>query len=183
MRAVVVYESMYGNTHEIAGVVGKRLIEVADVSVVPLDDASPTIVGDADLLVVGGPTHVHGMSRLGTRDAAVKASDKPDGPELDADAPGPGLRAWFDSLPAAPRLAAAFDTRLEGPAMVTGRASKGIARQLRHHGYRMVTGPESFLVTKHNTLVDGEIEHAQRWADELITAAQAADPTRDVSSA
>jgi len=171
MRAVVVYESMFGNTHEIAGVVGRRLAQVADVSVIPLDDASTTIIGDADLVVVGGPTHVHGMSRPKTLDAAVEASSKPDGPELDPDAPGPGLRAWFDELPAGSAMAAAFDTRLEGPAVLTGRASKGIARRLHRHGYELLAEPESFLVTKHNTLADGEVEHAERWADALIGAA------------
>jgi menaquinone-dependent protoporphyrinogen IX oxidase len=179
MRAVVVYESMYGNTHEIAKAVGRRLAAVADVSVVPLDDASPVIVGDADLLVVGGPTHVHGMSRPSTLNAAVKASHSADGPELDPDAPGPGLRAWFDALPEGAGMAAAFDTRLVGPAMVTGRASNGIARRLHRHGYRLLTRPESFLVTKENTLAPGEADHAAQWADELIaSAAPVTSPNR-----
>jgi hypothetical protein len=171
MRAVVVYESMYGNTHEVAKIIGQGLSRVADVSVVPLEDASDVIVGDADLLVVGGPTHMHGMSRPSTLNAAVEASHKPDGPELDADAPGPGLRAWFESLPPGSGMAAAFDTRLEGPAVLTGRASKGIAHRLRKRGFALVTGPESFLVSHDNTLASGEARHAEDWAEELIGAA------------
>jgi flavodoxin len=175
MRAVVVYESMYGNTHEIATTVGQRLAQIADVSVVPLDDASNAIVGDADLLVVGGPTHMHGISRPSSLHAAVEASHEPDGPELDADAPGPGLRAWFESLPSSGAMAASFDTRLEGPAMLTGRASKGIAHRLRKHGFDLIAPPESFLVTHRNALADGEVEHAEKWAEQLIGAATAAE--------
>ena len=167
MRAVVIYESMYGNTHEIATTIGRRLGAEAEVSVVPLDAASDDVVRSADLLVVGAPTHVHGMSSARTLEAAVEASHKEDGPSLDPDAPGPGVRAWLDALHSGSGLAAAFDTRIDGPALVTGRASKGIARRLRKHGYRVVVDPESFLV-KGNDLVDGEIAHAERWAESLL---------------
>jgi hypothetical protein len=170
MRAVVVYESMYGNTHEIAAIIGDRLAEAGDVQVVPLDDSTPELVADADLFVVGAPTHAHGMSRHATLEAAVAAAQKEDGPALDPDAPGPGVRAWFDGLPSGTGMAAAFDTRIDAPAFVTGRASKGVAHQLRKHGFHVVVDPESFLVTKHNELVAGEREHAQRWAGALLAA-------------
>ena len=78
------------------------------------------MLAGADLVVVGGPTHAHGMSRATTRKAAVAAADKPESPlEVDPDAEGPGLREWFDSLDglgALPTQAAAFDTRLDAPA-------------------------------------------------------------------
>ena len=40
MRAVVVYESMYGNTHGIAEAIGAGLKTAFDVSVVPVAQAS-----------------------------------------------------------------------------------------------------------------------------------------------
>jgi hypothetical protein len=46
--------------------------------------------------------------------------------------------------------AAAFDTRVDLPVALTGRASKGIARKLRRHGATLISRPESFLVTKDN---------------------------------
>ena len=67
MRAVVVYESMFGNTHAIADAIGKGLEPVDNVVVVPVVEAGRERLGDADLLVVGGPTHFHGMSRTRTR--------------------------------------------------------------------------------------------------------------------
>jgi flavodoxin len=63
MRAVVVYESMYGNTHLVAGAIGAGLGTVFDVCVVPVSEASAAVLDGADLVVVGGPTHAHGMSR------------------------------------------------------------------------------------------------------------------------
>ena len=74
MRAVVVYESMYGNTHQVADAIGAGLRSSFEVSVVPVSEAGPAVLADADLVVVGGPTHVHGMSRAGTRKAAVQAA-------------------------------------------------------------------------------------------------------------
>ena len=63
--------------------------------------------------------------------------------------------------------------------MLTGRASIGIARRLRRHGYHLVVPAESFLVTKHNTLPDGEDERARMWGAAL---AFAAGPLRHVPS-
>jgi hypothetical protein len=40
--------------------------------------------------------------------------------------------------------ATAFDTRIDAPVALTGRASKGITRMLRHHGFTVVADPESF---------------------------------------
>jgi hypothetical protein len=91
MRAVVVYESMYGNTHLIADAIGAGLGTVFDVRVVPVSEASAAVLDGADLVVVGGPTHAHGMSRAGTRKAAVEAADKPASPlKVEPDALGPG---------------------------------------------------------------------------------------------
>ncbi len=171
MRAVVVYESMYGNTHHVASAIGEGLRSQGDVSVVPVESADPDLLASADLLVVGGPTHVHGMSHENTRKAAVEAAQKPDADlELDPDAEGPGLREWFATLDRV-GLAASFDTRMHGPPALTGRASKGIARKLHHHGATLLADPESFLVTKDNHLEPDEEERARIWGTELARAA------------
>jgi len=164
MRAVIVYESMYGNTHLVADAIGAGLGSTFDVQVVPVSQATPAILADAGLVVVGGPTHVHGMSRAATRKAAVESADKPGSLlELDPDAPGPGLREWFGSLGRYPAKAAAFDTRLHGPAAMTGQASKGVARLLRAHGFDVIAKPASFLVTKENRLEPQETARAREW--------------------
>jgi hypothetical protein len=173
MKAVVVYESMYGNTHLVADAIASGLREgsLEDVTVVPIDDAEESLVAGADVVVVGGPTHAHGMSRPSTRRAAVDAARKPESDlVLDDDAEGPGLRDWFDSLAKLATNAAAFDTRVKIPAPLSGRASKGIAKRLRQHGCTLVVEPESFLVTKENHLVDDEAEHARTWGVRLADA-------------
>jgi len=75
MRAVVVYESMYGNTHQVADAIGRGLATIGDVVVVPVADAGPALVERADLLVVGGPTHIRGMSRASTRKGGRRAGE------------------------------------------------------------------------------------------------------------
>ena len=169
MKVVVVYESMYGNTHHIANAIGDGLEAAAEVTVVPVGDAGAELVRGADLLVVGGPTHVHGMTRESTRKAAVETAAKDDSLTLDPDAPGPGVRDWFDGVELQDRDAVAFDTRMHGPPAFTGRASKGIASRLRHHGAHLVAEPESFLVTKENHLDPGEEAHARAWGTRLAT--------------
>jgi hypothetical protein len=166
MRALVVYESLYGNTHEIADHVADGLRRSFDVTVVHVDDATLDLVGQAHLLVVGGPTHAHGMTSTMSRDGAVKEASSTAGlPPLDEHAPGMGLRDWFVGLPDGHRTpAAAFDTRFDGPEFFTGAASHGIARRLRKHGFDVVAHPESFLVDKQTRLVEGEAERAEAWA-------------------
>jgi hypothetical protein len=168
MRAVIIYESMYGNTHLVADAIGAGLGSAFDVSVVPVARVSPAVLAGADLVVVGGPTHAHGMSRAGTRKAAVDAANKPASPlRVEPDAPGPGLRDWFGALGQHSAKAAAFDTRIHGPAALTGRASKGVTRLLRAHGFDVITQPESFLVTKQDRLKPQETARAREWGTRL----------------
>jgi hypothetical protein len=177
MRALVVYESMYGNTHHVAGSVAAGLRSRGwDVTLASVADGAPPLLEAVDLLVVGGPTHAHTLSSSATRASAATAAGKPDsGLELDDAASGPGLRDWLAALPrATEKAASAFDTRIDLPAMFTGRASRGIARRLRHHGYRLIGEPRSFLVTTKNVLVDGESGRAEDWATHLADQFQSA---------
>jgi hypothetical protein len=169
MRAVVVYESMYGNTHAVAEAIGVGLAPGMDVQVVSVHEAAPAVLVGADLVVVGGPTHAHGMSRETTRKGAIDDAGKPEKHlELDPDAEGDGLREWFDGLSELGMRAAAFDTRVDMSAAITGRASKGIAKRLRRHGCSLVVEPESFLVTKETHLEPHETERATAWGAALL---------------
>ena len=171
MRAVVVYESMYGNTHQIADAIGAGLRASFDVTVLPVAEASPAVLADAGLVVVGGPTHAHGMSRAGTRRAAGEAAAKPDSNvTVEPGALGPGLREWFGSLGQYRVKAAAFDTRIHGPSIVTGRAAKTVTRLLRAHGFDVAAKPESFLVTTQNMLDPQETTRARDWAAKLAAS-------------
>jgi len=177
-KVVVVYESMYGNTHLIADAIGNGFREAmtAEIVVVPVAEAGQHL-DDADLLVVGGPTHAHGMSRETTRKSAVDAARNSQGKiSADPDADGPGLRDWFEKLGTVPGRAAAFDTRFQGPAALTGRASKRIGRELVRHGCTLIADPESFLVTKDNHLEPDEEERAHAWGAQLAARLEPATP-------
>ncbi|MGZ8752151.1 MAG: flavodoxin family protein [Acidimicrobiia bacterium] len=172
MNAVVVYESMYGNTHHIASAIAEGLEPDFTVTVVPVERAELDLLETADLVVVGGPTHAHGMSRSSTRQAAVDAAKEPSSDlSVEPDAEGPGLREWFDQVGRIRAPAAAFDTRVDMSPVLTGRASKGIARKLRHAGATLVVEPESFLVSKDNHLEDDEEQRARVWGIQLAVAA------------
>ena len=176
MRALVVYESMYGNTHVVASNIADGLRGTYEVTLVPVAAATADLVAEANLLVVGAPTHMHGLSTASSRQLARKAAKPESGLTLDPDAGGPALRDWLSGLAGGRVLAAAFDTRLVGVPALTGRASRGISRLLRRHGYRLVAPPESFVVTKLNTLLDGESSRACRWGEALAAAAGLAVP-------
>jgi len=175
MRAVVVYESMFGNTHAIADAIGtgigQGLEPVDDVVVVPVVEAGGERLGDADLLVVGGPTHFRGMSRTRTRKWAASIAQKPKNDlVLDRDAQGPGVRDWLTSLGPGHTKVAAFDTRFKGPAVLRGRASKPISRTLRRHGFEVVAKPESFFVTLQTHLEPDEEARAREWGKRLAAS-------------
>lgn len=175
MRALVVYESMYGNTHTVAIDIAAGLRATHDVTLVPVTRATEELVAAADLLVVGGPTHMHGMSSAASRrSAAESARKKGSGLTMDPDADGPGLHAWLGAISGRDKLAVAFDTRLSGSPLVTGRASRGISRLLARRGCRLIAAPESFLVSKKNTLHAGEAERASSWGATIGEAARAA---------
>ena len=171
MRALVVYESMYGNTAAIAAEIAAGLDDAgAAVTLRNVDDVTPADAASTDVLVVGGPTHAHGMTRTATRKTALEdeANTYPDPTS------GSGLRDLLAGLaPGDGRPAAAFDTRIDIPPILSGAASKGIDGELRKHGFGSVVPRQSFFVTKENTLVAGELERARRWGGEVAAATPA----------
>jgi Flavodoxin len=156
MRALIVYESMYGNTRDIAKAIAEGMSSAVATQVVEVSQAPP--VPDVDLLVVGAPTIVFGLSRPSTRAAAGGRTVHP----LPADI---GLRDWLAGLPqvAGRRDAVTFDTRLRVK-VVPGSAAKGAARRLRKRGYRILWPSQSFHITRPSgPLADREVERAQLW--------------------
>lgn len=82
----------------------------------------------------------------------------------------PSVREWLDALPAAGPgvFAAAFATRLNKPAWLTGSAARGIATRLRRKGYHHLSEPTNFLVSgSYGPLDDGEIDRARQRGDTL----------------
>jgi len=175
MKIVIIYESMYGNTKEVAEAVATVMGTAGDVRIVPAHEASATETTGADLVIVGGPTHAHGMSRSSSRKAADTEAEQ--NPELNIEegAAGPGLRDWFAKVEkSSGQQAAAFDTRIDKPALLTGSAARGIAKRLRKLDFALIAAPESFFVDhSEGPLREGEATRAVQWAEHLATEAQA----------
>ena len=60
MKTLVIYESMYGNTRQIAEAIADTIEDACAVPVRAVDDGE---LSRAARVVVGGPTHAFGMSR------------------------------------------------------------------------------------------------------------------------
>ena len=164
MRALVVHESMFGNTETVARAVADGLVEAgAEVRVESVREAAADL-GGVDLLVVGGPTHAFGMSRASTRADAVTK-----GATAEA-AAGPGIREWIDDLDPATTAVACFDTRVRRP-RVPGSAARAARKRLRAKGLDAVGPATTFWVDgMDGPLVDGEAGRARRWGTELAAA-------------
>jgi hypothetical protein len=161
MRSLIVYESWFGNTHRIAEEIASALDTEGEVACLSVDDPLPSLAG-VDLIVVGGPTHVHGLSSGRSREAALDQSSH------DGEA-GIGVRGWIDRLPpdGSPRVAV-FDTRAHKPALLVGSAAHGMAHRLRRRGCRLIAEPESFFVQgTPGPLEAGEVERAAEWGKAL----------------
>jgi hypothetical protein len=165
MKALVVYESMYGNTRAIAEAIAEGM---GGSPVRSVQEAGPS-PDQRDLVVVGGPTHVHGLATSLSRRMAAEAA-KEDGhaavePGATADS---GLRTWLHELASCDGIrAAAFDTRIDRSPALTGSAARGIARRLRHRGYDVIANQSFFVQDAEGPLEDGELERARAWGREL----------------
>lgn len=156
MKALVVYESLWGNTAAVARAIAEGL--GSDTKAVTTEEASAADVASADLLVAGGP--VIGF-RLGTdqvRQAIARdEADAPTPPDL----AHPSLRSWLDRLPPGNGYSAAFETRI----WWSPRGAVGdIESRLERAGYRPITNPQKFVVRdKYGPLREGELDRAQQW--------------------
>lgn len=168
MRAVVAFESIYGNTRAVAEAIADGLRPVGDVTVVSHHEVDPALVSDADLVVVGAPTHMHGLPTSMSRKMAAHAAEE-EGAPLDVGATaGPGIRSWLSQQSGNGRRAAAFDTRADGRSALTGSAARGIAKRMRRSGFELIADPESFLVEDaEGPLMDGELDRARGWGNSL----------------
>jgi hypothetical protein len=166
-RALVVYESLFGDARTIAHAVADGLAQAFVVDVAAAAEAPPELPADVGLLVVGGPNHALGMPRPSTREGAVK--------QYGASVPdtGAGLREWLQSVraPAAEVAAAAFDTRGSGHPLLLAKmdhAARTEQKLLEKLGARIVAPAEHFFVVDaKGPLVEGEEDRARAWGATL----------------
>ena len=166
MKAVVVYESHWGNTAAIARAIASGL--GPDTPVLATDEATDPVLADADLIVAGAPVIAFRLATDSMRkNIANDAHDAPSQPDLTH----PSMRTWLDGIPAGKGFAAAFETRIHWS---PGGATGAIERGLQTAGYRRITAGRKFFVTgNYGPLRDGELEAARDWGSELAQALRA----------
>ena len=164
MNAIVVYESMWGNTGAVARAVAEGLGQ--GVVLLEVDDAPGELTDDVDLLVVGGPTHAFSMSRPTTREEAVKQG-------AGASNADRGIREWLEALPHSDRVAVAtFDTRVAKVRHLPGSAARKAAKEVRRRHLGHLVDTESFYVEDSpGPLLEGELERARSWGAQLASRA------------
>ncbi|HAF70119.1 MAG: Flavodoxin [Acetothermia bacterium 64_32] len=171
MKAVVVYESLWGNTAAIARAIAEGLGPEA--RALSTAEATSEAMADADLIVAGAPVHSLSLPTDRTREWARAGNLGPGGAPPDLS--HPEMRTWLDGLRRGHGRSAAFDTRVKAW-YGRGAASK-ILKGLKRAGYKPIAKPRGFFVGGHRlkptadgTLRDGEIERARQWGAELARA-------------
>jgi flavodoxin len=144
MKAVVLYDTAYGNTRTIAESVASHLGRGA--TAVPVEGFDTEALHPGDLLVVGSPIN-------GWKPTARIT-------ELLADLGRRGLTGV---------KAAAFDTRVK--LFIHGDAAGKISRALEAAGASIVGGPMAFYVKgSEGPLIEGEADRAAAWAADLVAS-------------
>jgi flavodoxin I len=141
MKALVVYDSVYGNTEQIAKAVAAGI--AGSTQAVRVGAAGVDALRSIDLLVVGSPT-------LGGR-------------------PSRAMQSFIDGIPqpvAKGLQVAAFDTRVAMKfARIFGWAAARMAEKLKASGSSLKAPPEGFIVKgRSGPLTEGEAERAKAWA-------------------
>lgn len=173
--ALVVFESMFGNTARAAQAVARGLREAGvEVDVLDVGDAPTALPPDLDLLVVGAPTHAFGLSRPSTRSDAVRQGAAPTRADT-------GVREWLEVLAVSPgtsTLVAAFDTHASRVRWLPQAASSTITR-LAHRRGLTSAGHHLGLVVNDvkGPLADGERERATEYGAKLAARCRAASVT------
>jgi flavodoxin I len=145
MNTLVVYDSTFGNTGQIARTIASALGEYGMVRLLRISDAHSLDTHDVDVLIVGGPTQRHGLS--------------------------PTLRGLFERVPReafSGLSAVAFDTRYPMLTWKSGSAAGRIASKMKRAGASLLLSPESFFVSgREGPLEEGELKHAREWAGQI----------------
>ena len=163
MKAIVVYESLWGNTAAIARAIAEGLGPEA--RALSTAEASGAAIANADLIVAGAPVLAFMLPTDKLRESiGANPGRAPTPPDLSH----PSMRSWLKALPKAYGRSAAFETRIRGP---WGKSTPGIARGLEKAGYAPLAEPCSFIVTgTYGPLQDGELQRARLWGVELAKA-------------
>jgi hypothetical protein len=163
MKAIVVYESYWGNTAAVAKAIAEGL--GPDARALSTTEATGAVVADAELIVAGSPVIAFGLPTEKMRESIRANPGKAPAPP---DLSHPSLRTWLDGLAKGYGRAAAFETRVK---LSPGGATSKIIDGLKNAGYTPVAEAQRFIVKgKFGPLLDGELDRARQWGADLAKA-------------
>jgi hypothetical protein len=159
-KALVIVESMWGNTRAVAEAVATGI--GGECTVLDVQDAPTTVPAGVSLVVLGGPTHALSMSRQRTREGAVEQG-------APAGHSARGLREWLGEAAVEEAIdVATFDTKVLKGRRFAGSAAKAAAKSVRRHDLGRLVATEDFYVSgTAGPLVPGELERAREWGSHL----------------
>lgn len=163
MNAIVVYESLWGNTAAIARAIADGIGDGA--VALSTGQASAEKVAETTLLVAGSPLLGFALPTDGMRESIRK---NPAHAAHPPDLTNPSMRSFLETLSGCAGSCAAFETRIWWS---PGSSAKAILRELEARGLRPLAKPQKFIVTgQYGPLRDGELERAKRWGRDLAAA-------------
>jgi flavodoxin len=165
MKALVVYESFWGNTAEIASAIAEGIGD--GTTALTTSDATPELVESAVLIVAGAPLLGFSLPTESMRkqEANDKKAPKP------ADLSHPSMRDWLEGLPRGDKRFSTFETAYK---YSPGSAKGAIAKSLKGLGYREALKPQRFQVAgMYGPMREGELERARAWGKRLAEEARA----------
>lgn len=154
MNTLVVYDSLYGNTEQIAQAIVQTLQEFGAARLKPVEQVTVAELQDIDLLVLGCPTQGwHATPAMHTFLSSFATA----------------LLSGLDI--------ACFDTRFHLPHFLTGSAAHAMVGQMHKLGGLVIAPPESFFVeSKQGPLEEGELQRADGWARALYSRIEEHSP-------
>jgi flavodoxin len=145
MNALIVFDSKFGNTDQVAHAIAEGLKPRFSTRVTSVEQIEELDAQGINLLVVGGPTHMADVSQ-----------------------PLQELLAATPEGALSEVAVAAFDTRYHVPLEQSGSAAHKIAPVLDDLGGKLLVPPESFFVLGgEGPLEEGEIARATEWGAEV----------------
>ena len=173
MKALVVYESVWGNTRLVAEAIAAGLGQ--GTVAVSTAEATPERLVGVDVLVCGAPIQMFSLPGERAR-SSIRPEETPT-PDLSA----PTMRSWLEGLPrpaTATARYAAFETKINWS---PGSAAHAISNALRAAGYVQAIDDESFIVKgKTGPLREGELERARGWGALVAIASGLTRPLVEV---
>ena len=160
MKAIVVYESLWGNTAALARAIAEGI--GGGTRAVSTGEAGAEALAGVDLIVAGAPVLGFRLPTEEMRRSVLTTERRAPKP---ADLSHPSMRAWLDTVPAGRCSFAAFESGLWWS---PGGATKSIAEKMAAAGYSEVVKGRRFVVRgRYGPLRDGELDKARSWGAEL----------------